>query len=78
MRRYTAFEEVNKDLKILKLQKDINTEELKLYFNKTKESLSPRNFLTSMLGSVTSGEILIRLLTPVASFAIHTYLRRKK
>tara|TARA_R110002072_G_scaffold22615_1_gene79384 strand:+ start:215617 stop:215853 length:237 start_codon:yes stop_codon:yes gene_type:complete len=78
MRRYSSFEEVNKDLKLLKLQTEINTEELKLHFNKTKESLSPGNILTGFLGGLATSAVLIKLVTPIASFAIKKLLDKRK
>ena len=78
MRRYSNFEEVNKDLRMLQLQSEINKEELKLHFNETKESLSPGNLIAGMVGTISTGAILFKLLTPIAGFAVSKYLRNKK
>ncbi len=78
MRRYTNFEEVNRDLRILKLQSEINTEELKLHFRKTKDSLSPGNLITGLIGGVATSAVILRILTPIASFAIGKFLERRK
>ncbi|RMA66015.1 DUF6327 family protein [Ulvibacter antarcticus] len=77
MRRYRTFEEVDKDLKILQLQSEINKEELKLNLSETKESLSPSKLITGLVGSLTTSAILLKLLTPIIGFAINRYLRRK-
>ena len=78
MRRYTNFEEVNRDLRILKLQSEINTEELKLHFRKTKDSLSPGNLITGLIGGVATSAVILRILTPIACFAIGKFLERRK
>jgi hypothetical protein len=41
MKEYRSFEEIERDLKILKLQNEIDKEEVMLSFHRTKEALSP-------------------------------------
>ncbi|HEU0125365.1 MAG TPA: DUF6327 family protein, partial [Flavobacterium sp.] len=38
-KKYSSYAEIDKDLEILKLEKDINYQKLKLSFQKTKESI---------------------------------------
>jgi hypothetical protein len=45
-KRYSSFDEIDQDLKILKLERDIDRENLKLTFRKAKSNLYP----TSLLG----------------------------
>ena len=47
MKEYRSFEEIERDLKILKLQNEIDKEEVMLSFNRTKEALSPLSLLSS-------------------------------
>ncbi len=47
MKEYRSFEEIERDLKILKLQNEIDKEEVLLSFNRTKEALSPLSLLNS-------------------------------
>lgn len=47
-KRYSSFDEIDQDLKILKLQQQIDRENLKLKFRETKSSLYP----TSLLGGL--------------------------
>ncbi|WP_224485339.1 DUF6327 family protein [Robertkochia aurantiaca] len=54
---YTSFEELENDLQILKLQKQIAQEQIKLNYESTKENLS---FLT-VIGN-TAGYVAKRLL----------------
>ncbi|HBU79097.1 MAG TPA: hypothetical protein DEF18_13435 [Muricauda sp.] len=46
--QYTSFEDIDWDLKILKLQRQIDEEQVKLAVHKTKEELYPTNILTGM------------------------------
>ena len=46
--QYTSFEDIDRDLKILKLQRQIDEEQVKLAVQKTKEELYPTNILTGM------------------------------
>lgn len=50
MKQYSSFEEIDRDLKILKLQKEIDKEEIKLSVKRTKAALSP----LSLVGSVAT------------------------
>lgn len=47
---YTSFEEIDRDLRILRLQREIHLEHLKLSVQEAKSSLSPSNLLGGMSG----------------------------
>ena len=47
-KRYSSFNEIDNDLKILKLRKEINAESLKLNYQSAKNALYP----TSLLGGL--------------------------
>ena len=47
MKEYRSFEEIDRDLKILKLQSEIDKEEVMLSFHRTKEALGPMSLLNS-------------------------------
>ncbi len=47
MKEYSSFEEIDRDIKILKLQNQIDKEEVKLRMEQTKEALSPLSILGS-------------------------------
>lgn len=49
-KKYTSFQEIDQDLKILKLQQDIERENLKLNFNNTKASFYPTNLMGGVVG----------------------------
>ncbi|WP_461533218.1 hypothetical protein [Sinomicrobium sp.] len=58
MKVYTSFEEVDKDLKALRLQKDIAREEIKLNYHYLKDDLGFLNLLGK-----TTGVVLKKILT---------------
>lgn len=77
-KKYTTFEELDQDIKRAYLQSEIDKEELKLSLHETKESLTPGKIATAILGGLATSAVLIKLLTPVASFAIGRFLQRYK
>ena len=48
MKEYRSFEEVDRDLKILKLQNEIDKEELKLNIKRVKKEISPKVLLGNL------------------------------
>lgn len=60
MKEYRSFEEIDRDLKILKLQNEIDKEEIILNIERTKESLSPMSLLGSLLTSVLQKAIVLK------------------
>lgn len=51
-KRYSSFEEIDRDLKVLSLQQQVDKESLKLNFQNTKNSLYPTNLLGGIGGIV--------------------------
>ncbi|MEC7769970.1 MAG: DUF6327 family protein [Bacteroidota bacterium] len=46
--QYTSFNEIDRDLKVLKLQRQIEEEKVKLAIHNTKEELYPTNILSGL------------------------------
>lgn len=65
MKEYRSFEEIDRDLKILKLQTQIDKEEIKLTFEQTKESLSPVSFFGSMAGSIIQKALVLKAVAKI-------------
>ncbi len=63
MQEYSSFEEINRDLKILKLQTEIDKEEIKLSIAKTKKGLSPVSIAGSILGSIIEKAVVLKAVT---------------
>ncbi len=60
-KRYTSFSEIDADLRILRLQKEIDLENLKLKYHTTKNSLYPAQ-LFGGLGGIAK-KIAISMIT---------------
>lgn len=66
MKRYTSFEDVDRDLKFLKLKSKIDIEEVKFGFYNTremmKEAVSPANLLATTFASVAKKTFMLRVV----------------
>ncbi len=50
-KKYSSYAEIERDLEILKLEKEINYQKLVLSFQKTKESITPQNIVSGFFSS---------------------------
>ncbi len=75
-KNYSNFEEIDKDLRILRLQSEITKEELKLSLHDTKEELTPSKLVTGIVGGVATSALLLKLVTPLISFGIGKLLNK--
>ncbi|HAV55762.1 DUF6327 family protein [Aequorivita vladivostokensis] len=66
MKRYTTFEEIDRDLKYLRLKSQIDLEEVKLGLNQSKETLnetfSPINIIASTVGSILKKAFVLKVV----------------
>jgi len=65
MKEYSSFKEIDRDLEILKLQTQIDQEEIKLCFNQTKENLSPISLMGSVIGSIAKKALELKLASKI-------------
>jgi len=72
MREYSSFEEIEHDLKILKLKRQISEEEVRLNMNGAKNGLSsgfsPVSSLGSMVGSLLQKAVVAKLLSSIFGY----------
>ena len=79
-KKYTSYAEIERDLEILKLEKEINYNKIKLNFERTKESVLPfqtiakvgniySNFISGPVG------IILKIAVP---FAIKWFVNKKR
>lgn len=68
MKEYSSFEEIDRDLRILKLQTEIDKEEIKLSVEQTKASFSPLSLLGSIVGSILEKAIILKAVTKITGF----------
>jgi hypothetical protein len=59
-KKYSSFREINNDLRILKLQQEIDKESLRLNYRRAKSSFSPTNLLGGFGGIIQT--LLISLV----------------
>ncbi len=65
MKEYSSFKEIDRDLEILKLQTQIDKEEIKLYFNQTKENLSPFSLMGSVIGTIAKKALELKIASKI-------------
>jgi hypothetical protein len=53
-KKYSSYAQIELELEILKLEKELNLQKIKLNVEKTKESLLPKNIIKSFLGDYKS------------------------
>lgn len=66
MKRYTSFEEIDTDLKYLRLKSQIDLEEVKMGFTNIKESFhdtfSPMNLIANTVGSILKKAFVLKVV----------------
>tara|TARA_R100000935_G_scaffold13371_1_gene26858 strand:+ start:239 stop:466 length:228 start_codon:yes stop_codon:yes gene_type:complete len=65
MKEYSSFDEIDRDLKILKLQNQIDKEEIRLSVENTKESLSPISLLGDIFGSILQKAFVLKAVSKI-------------
>jgi hypothetical protein len=79
-KKYSSYAEIDRDLEILKIEKEIHYQKILLGFDKTKESFMPSKTV-SLVGNIyqkaTSG-IIGTVLKIAVPFAFNWYINRKR
>ncbi|PRX51590.1 DUF6327 family protein [Salegentibacter salegens] len=65
MKEYSSFKEIDRDLKILKLQTKIDQEEIKLNIERTKSAMSPLSLMGSIAGSILQKAFILKAVTKI-------------
>ena len=79
-KKYSSYAEIDHDLKILKVEREIHYQKIILTLDKTKESLMPSksvSFVGDVLQKATTGPIgtILKIAVP---YAINWYINRKR
>lgn len=74
MKKYKSFKEVDRDLEVLKLQNELDKEEVKLSIQHTKEGLAPGYLLNSAATAAVKKAILIKTTVKLAGKRMITSL----
>lgn len=77
-KNYDTFKEIDLELKRLRLQSQIDKEELKLSLHKVKESFAPSNLFGGAITGIVSSGLLLKILAPVAIFAVGKLTEKKE
>ncbi|MGJ8683013.1 MAG: DUF6327 family protein [Nonlabens sp.] len=62
MRVYNSFNEIDRDLRYLKLQQQIQQETMKLELNEVKESFSAVSVLTNIVSSIAKKAVVLKVV----------------
>ncbi len=76
-KEYTSFEEIDRHLKVLKLQREIDQESLKLHFHRAKVDLVPSKLLQGIGKTFTQKGILKNMLVTIVIEKVLGILRKK-
>ena len=79
-KKYSSYAEIDKELEILKLEKDIEYQKLLLSIQKTRESFTPQGIVKNFLGSYKSifSESYGSMLSLALPYIIKWIMKRKK
>lgn len=80
-KKYRSYAEIDRDLEILKLEKDLHFEKMKLRFQQTKDNLSAPALVRgyfSLSTETKTGNLLINSLTKFGLPILTRWLKRKK
>ncbi len=79
-KKYSSYAQINHDLEILKVQREIHYQKIMLSIDKTKESILPSksiSFVNDLYQKVFSGSLgtILKIAIP---YAINWYINRKR
>lgn len=68
MKVYKTFEEIDRDLRILRLETKIHREELKINVAEIKEDLSPVSLVGNLVGALAQKAVVMKVIGSMAGF----------
>ena len=79
-KKYASYAEIDRDLEILNLEKEIHYQKLLLSVQKTKESFEPKNIINSYLSSFKStlSNNYVQILQAAILYIIGWFINRKR
>jgi len=79
-KKYSSYAEIDRDLEILKLQKELHYQKIALSIEKTKENLSPKSILNEVFASFKPmlSEWYVTTLKLAIPFVIKWFKKRKR
>ncbi|MDT0294683.1 DUF6327 family protein [Mesonia ostreae] len=76
MKIYNSYEEVDHDLKILKLQTEINKEKMKINVEDIKEDLSPISIVSGIVSSIAKKAFILKAVGKILGSSKPNVLKR--
>ena len=72
---YSSFEEIELDLQILKVQREIHAQKIKLNLEKTEENLQPMNLLEGYIGETnrTTFSLIEQVIKIILQFVVKPF-----
>lgn len=79
-KKYSSYAEIERELEILKLEKEINYQKLVLSIQQTKESLEPQNVINSFFGSYKTilSNSYIKIIQAAIPYLIGWFMNKKR
>jgi hypothetical protein len=79
-KKYSSYAEIERDLEILKLEKEISYQKLVLSVQKTKEAITPENIVSGFFDSYKNiiSNSYLSILKLVAPYVISYFVNRKR
>ena len=80
LKKFSSFEAIDKELEILKLERELNYEKLVLSIYKTKDNLKPKALFLELLGSYKSilSSSFSLLLSAAIPYIINWFKNKKR
>jgi hypothetical protein len=80
VKKYSSYAGIEKDLEILKLEREINYQKMVLSFQKTKESITPENVLGGIFSSFKDyfSNSYGSILQSVLPFVVNWFINKKR
>lgn len=77
---YSSYAQIERDLEILKLEKELNYQKLVLSIQKTKESLTLPSIVSGLLGSYKTifSESYGKLISMIIPYIVEWFINRKR
>ncbi|KQB41304.1 DUF6327 family protein [Flavobacterium aquidurense] len=79
-KKYASYAEIERDLEILKLEKEINYQKLVLSFQRTKESITPQYIVSGVFSSYKEylSNSYPRILQSILPYIINWFINKKR
>ena len=79
-KKYSTYAQIDRDLEVLKIEKEIEYHKLVLCFQKTKESLTPQGIVNNFLSSYKSilSNSYIDIIKVGLPYLIRWFIKRKR